>query len=132
MRIPAPAVVARSPLFSPSRGLSRRRSRVRAPSLPFFEVPANELTADARDVVNAHVDTLVAQLARIVADGVARGEFEATDPDATGRAIFDATARFHNPVHAPQWSNPGIDAAYERVRALVLNGLTPKRSRRAR
>jgi AcrR family transcriptional regulator len=91
-----------------------------------------ELTADARDVVKAHVDTLVAQLARIVADGVGRGEFEATDPDATGRAVFDATARFHNPAHAPEWSNPGIDAAYERVRALVLNGLTPKRSRRAR
>jgi AcrR family transcriptional regulator len=89
-----------------------------------------ELTADARDVVKAHVETLVAQLARIVADGVTRGEFETTDPAATGRAVFDATARFHNPAHAPEWSNPGIDAAYERVRALVLNGLTPKRSRR--
>jgi AcrR family transcriptional regulator len=90
-----------------------------------------ELTADARDVVKAHVDTLVAQLARIVADGVTRGEFETTDPAATGRAIFDATARFHNPAHAPEWSNPGIDAAFERVRGLVLNGLTRKRSRRA-
>ena len=37
-----------------------------------------------------------------------------------------------DPAHAPEWSNPGIDAAYERVRALVLNGLTLKRSRRAR
>ena len=90
-----------------------------------------ELAADARGVVKAHVDTLVAQLARIVADGVARGEFETTDPAATGRAVFDATARFHNPAHAPEWSNPGIDAAYERVRALVLNGLTPRRSRHA-
>ena len=91
-----------------------------------------ELTADAREVVKAHVDTLVTQLARIVADGVAREEFEPTDPDATGRAVFDATARFHNPAHAPEWSNPGIDAAYERVRALVLSGLAPRRSRRAR
>jgi AcrR family transcriptional regulator len=90
-----------------------------------------ELAADAREVVKAHVDTLVAQLAGIVADGVARGELEATDPAATGRAVFDATARFHNPAHAPEWSNPGIDAGYERVRALVLNGLTPRRSRRA-
>jgi hypothetical protein len=82
-------------------------------------------------VVKAHVDTLVAQLARIVTDGVARGELEAADPVGAGRAVFDATARFHNPAHAPEWSNPGIDAAYERVRALVLNGLTPGRSRRA-
>jgi hypothetical protein len=90
-----------------------------------------ELTADARDVVKAHVDNLVAQLAQIVADGVTQREFETTDPAATGRTVFDATARFHNPAHAPEWSNPGIDAAYERVRALVLNGLTRKKSRRA-
>jgi Tetracyclin repressor-like, C-terminal domain len=88
------------------------------------------LAADARQVVKAHVDTLVAQLARIVADGVARGEFEATGPAATARAVFDATARFHNPAHAPEWSKPGIDAAYEGVRALVLKGLTPRGSRR--
>jgi AcrR family transcriptional regulator len=87
-----------------------------------------ELTADTRDVVKAHVDTLVAQLARIVADGVARGEFEATEPDATGRAVFDATARFHNPIHAAEWSDPDIDAAYEGVRSLVLDGLTQARS----
>jgi AcrR family transcriptional regulator len=85
-----------------------------------------ELTATAREVVIAHVDTLVAQLARIIADGVAKGAFEAADPLATGRAIFDATARFHNPVHAPEWSDPGIDAAYEGVRALVLSGLTSR------
>ena len=91
-----------------------------------------ELTADAREVVKAHVETLVAQLARIVADGVARGEFAATNPAATGRAVFDATARFHNPAHAPEWSSPGSVAAYERVRALVLKGLTPTRSPRAR
>jgi AcrR family transcriptional regulator len=108
---------------------SKRRKALDDPELFATYI---ELAAEARDVVRAHVETLVAQLARIVADGVARGEFEATDPAATGRAIFDATARFHNPAHAPEWSNPGIDAAYERVRALVLNGLTPKTSRRAR
>jgi AcrR family transcriptional regulator len=90
-----------------------------------------ELTADARDVVKAHVDTLVAQLAGILADGIARGEFKAGDRLPTARAVFDATARFHNPAHAPEWSDPGIDAAYEGVRALVLDGLKPKRARRA-
>jgi AcrR family transcriptional regulator len=76
-----------------------------------------ELDAEARQVVKAHVDTLAAQLARIVADGVTREEFEATDPAATGRAVFDATARFHNPAHATEWSNPGIDAAPKRRRS---------------
>jgi AcrR family transcriptional regulator len=89
-----------------------------------------ELTASARDVVKAHVDTLVGQLARIIADGVAQGAFEkATDPLSAGRAVFDATARFHNPAHAPAWADPGIDAAYEAVRVLVLRGLEPKRPR---
>ncbi len=46
-----------------------------------------ELTADARDVVKAHVDTLVAQLARIIADGVARGAVREGDrPSGVRRA----------------------------------------------
>jgi AcrR family transcriptional regulator len=88
----------------------------------------NELAREAREVVRAHVDTLVAQLAGIVADGVARGELQAADPAAAGRAVFDATARFHNPVHAPEWSDPRIDAAVEGVWSLVLNGLAQGRS----
>jgi len=91
----------------------------------------NELASEAREVVRAHVDTLVAQLAGIVADGVARGELQAGDPAAAGRAVFDATARFHNPVHAPEWSDPRIDAAVEGVWSLVLNGLAQERSQGA-
>jgi AcrR family transcriptional regulator len=81
------------------------------------------LTADAREVVKSHVDTLVDQLARIVTDGVVQGEFTAEDPTATARAAFDATSRFHNPAHSAEWSDPQIDAAYAGVRSLVLRGL---------
>ena len=81
-----------------------------------------QLAADSRGVVRAHVDDLSGQLARIIADGVARGELTAADPATAGRAVFDATARFHNPTHAPEWSDPGIDAAYEGVRSLVPLG----------
>jgi AcrR family transcriptional regulator len=88
-----------------------------------------ELAANAREVVNTHVETLVAQLARIISDGVTRGEFEATNPPAAARAVFDATSRFHNPAHAAEWSSPGTDAAYEGVRALVLRALEPRHSR---
>jgi hypothetical protein len=89
------------------------------------------LAADARDVVMAHVDTLVGQLERIIADGVEQGVFEAAEPRRAARAVFDATARFHNPAHAAEWSDPGIDSVYEGVRALVLSGLTSRRSRRS-
>ena len=82
-----------------------------------------ELAAEAREVVNAHVDTLLAQLARIISDGVAHGEFEATDPAGTARAVFDATSRFHNPAHAADWASTRTATAYQHVRALVLRGL---------
>ena len=68
------------------------------------------LVAEAREGIRAHVDHLVGQLARIIAAGVTQGEFTVADPTAAGRAVFDATSRFHNPAHAPEWSDPGIDA----------------------
>jgi AcrR family transcriptional regulator len=90
------------------------------------------LTAEARDVVMAHVETLVSQLAGIIVDGIEEGAFEAAEPPAAARAVFDATARFHNPVHAAEWSDPEIDTAYEEVKGLVLAGLAPKRGRSRR
>ena len=105
---------------------SKRRKALDDPEL-FATYVA--LSADARDVVRAHVDTLVGQLERIITHGVAGGELEAADTACAARAVFDATTRFHNPAHAPQWSDPGIDAAYEGVRALVLDGLTREGSR---
>lgn len=81
------------------------------------------LTAQAREVVGAHVGTLLGQLAGIIADGVAEGVFDAADPADAARAVFDATARFHNPVNAAAWDRPGIDAEYAAVRSLVLAGL---------
>jgi AcrR family transcriptional regulator len=88
-----------------------------------------ELTADSRDVVKVHVETLIDQLARIIADGVAQREFSAPDPRAAARAAFDATSRFHNPAHAAEWSDPQIDNAYAGVRSLVLRGLAAPEGR---
>jgi AcrR family transcriptional regulator len=81
------------------------------------------IVGDSREVVQAHVETLSAQVAAIVADGVRRGEFAAVDPVATGRAIFSATARFHDPAHAAEWADPGVDLAFEEVWALIERGL---------
>jgi AcrR family transcriptional regulator len=85
-----------------------------------------ELTAEARGAVREHVEILTGQLAQIVADGAARGEFKVTDPAATGRAIFDATARFHNPAHRAEWGDPNITTAFEGVWALILTGLSER------
>lgn len=82
------------------------------------------LVAEAAEVTAGHVDELVAQLARVVADGVARGELVSDDPAVTARAVFDATGRFHNPAHRAEWASPAIDAEFEAVWALLLRGLT--------
>jgi AcrR family transcriptional regulator len=81
------------------------------------------LVGEAREVTARHVNDLAGHLARIIADGVARGELAVPDPTAAARAVLDATARFHNPAHAATWTDPGIDAAFDGVWMLVLRGL---------
>ena len=82
------------------------------------------LVEESSAAVQEHVEHLAASLTKIVADGVARGELVADDPAATGRAILDATARFHNPTHRQEWSDPKIDDQFEAVWSLLLKGLT--------
>jgi AcrR family transcriptional regulator len=128
-RISAPlAAAAAEPSPAPERlgrwlDLLVASKRGRALEDPELFATYLQLAADAREVVRAHIDDLVSQLARIIADGVIRGELAAADPATAGRAVFDATARFHNPAHAPEWTDPGIDAAFQAVRSLVLRGL---------
>ena len=85
-----------------------------------------ELSAQAREVILRHVDTLTGQLTQIIAAGVAAGEFAVADPQVTARAVFDATARFHHPAHAAEWLLPDIDECFEGVWSLVLTGLSPR------
>ena len=81
------------------------------------------IAEDAREVIREHVNDLVGQIARIIRDGVAEGAFRAADPEATAWAVFRATASFHHPVHAPEWRDPGIAAAFDGVWRLVMDGL---------
>ncbi|MFF6782544.1 hypothetical protein [Streptomyces sp. NPDC012510] len=45
------------------------------------------------------------------------------DPVTTARAVFHATARFHDPSYAPVWRQPDVEAQFEAVVELVLRGL---------
>jgi AcrR family transcriptional regulator len=83
-----------------------------------------EIFSETRGVVKDHIQMLIAQLERIIGDGVAAGVFSSDDPAATASAMFDAMARFHDPAHAGEWSEAGNDAAFERVYALLKAGLT--------
>jgi AcrR family transcriptional regulator len=97
--------------------------RGRATEDPELFATYSSLKAQAREVLRAHVDTLVGQAARIIADGVARGEFSVDDPAAAGRAILHATTRFYSPAHAAEWSDPSFGEAFEQVWRLLARGL---------
>ncbi|MFD8566308.1 TetR family transcriptional regulator [Streptomyces sp. NPDC059639] len=81
------------------------------------------LTTENSEVVDAHIAELLGQLTTIVEQGVAQGEFDVPDTTATVRAIFEATAHFHDPVHAPEWTRPDAQAAFGAVVDLVMRGI---------
>lgn len=103
--------------------LLRELKRKKARDDPELFATYSNLVADARDVVRMHVETLASQIARILADGMEQGAFTIEDPVTAGWAVLNATAKFHNPIHASEWSDPGNDAAFEGVWALLLGGL---------
>ena len=69
------------------------------------------LAAESGDVIQRHVDHLIAQLTQIVGD------------DKLATAMFDATARFHDPRHAAEWGEPGVDEAFEGVWVLLAQAI---------
>ncbi len=81
------------------------------------------LAQDAREVVNAHKDRLLDQVARILFEGVEQGVFHIRDIDGTARAIFDATTRFHHPAHSDEWTDPTLAARTDALLDLLLKGL---------
>ena len=73
----------------------------------------------AREVVDAHVATLRAQLADIIESGVVSGEFSPTNVDETARAVLDATARFHHPHHVLEAASRDAAGEVQAARAVV-------------
>jgi len=82
-----------------------------------------QVLMDDSTVVEEHVAHLVAQLREIIAEGVEEGRFSVDDPGAAAQAVFDATARFHDPAYADQWQKPAIRAEFTAVSDLLLRGL---------
>jgi AcrR family transcriptional regulator len=97
--------------------------RRRAAEDPELFAAYRTLAADAQSVAAAHVNELVELAATIIRAGVKEGAFRAENPVAAGRAMLFATSRFHHPAHAAEWTDPAIDATYNEVWRLLLNGL---------
>jgi AcrR family transcriptional regulator len=104
--------------------------RRRAADDPELFTAYRTLAADAKSVVAAHIDGLVGLVAKVIASGVEEGTFRTVDPVSAGRAVLVATSRFHHPAHAAEWADPAIDAAYDDVWRLLIDGLcVPKGTR---
>ncbi len=101
--------------------MKRRRLR----DDPEFFAAYCVLAADARAVVGQHVDHLLAQVTAMVREGISRGEFDAPDAEAAARGVLLATAHFHHPAHAADWTRfeTDMDARFEEVWAIVRRGL---------
>jgi AcrR family transcriptional regulator len=87
------------------------------------------LAREACEVVQAHKDRLVGQVAHILSDGVRQGVFQIADPQVTARAVFDATTRYHHPAHSDDWSDPQTPARIDALLTLLLRGLEAPRKR---
>lgn len=103
--------------------------RRRASEDPELFAAYRTLAQGAQSVVTGHIDELVALVATIIRSGVKEGAFRAVDPVAAARAVLLATSRFHHPAHAAEWTDPTIDAAYDQVWQLLMNGLRVKKRR---
>jgi AcrR family transcriptional regulator len=83
------------------------------------------LVAENSHTVEAHLSTLTAQIARILQDGIHQGEFADRPAETGARAVFQATAHFHDPGHAAEWADAARSTAdFEALWALLHAGLT--------
>lgn len=120
---PAPQRLRR--LFDTLIAVKRRR----AADDPELFAAYRTLAADAQSVVAAHVEELIGLAATIIRSGVKEGTFRAVDPGSAGRAVLFATSHFHHPLHAAEWRNPDIDASYNDVWKMLMDGLRVTKSR---
>jgi AcrR family transcriptional regulator len=104
--------------------IATKREKARAD--PEVFAVSRALFAEVPDVVTRHIETLVGQIRLILEDGVRDGDFAIADTQAVAQAMFDAAVSFHNPQHAAEWHSPDIDAAFERVWALLMAGIAAK------
>ncbi|MDF2683261.1 MAG: TetR family transcriptional regulator [Brevibacillus sp.] len=80
-------------------------------------------TQDSVEIVKAHVNHLVMQIAAIVEQGIQSEEFKPGQSEVIAKSIFLATSRFHHPAHAKQWLAEEEEDDFQAVWELLLRGL---------
>jgi AcrR family transcriptional regulator len=125
-RSPAPKRLRQ--LFDALIGVKRRR----AAADPELFTAYRSLSAETQSITAAHLDELVRLSAAIIRSGIEEGAFRHVDPVAASQAILSATSRFHHPAHAMEWADPKIDAVYDDVWRILMQGLSVEKGVRRR
>ncbi|WP_460065428.1 TetR family transcriptional regulator [Streptomyces sp. YKOK-I1] len=81
------------------------------------------LTKESGEVVREHIADLTGQLGTIITAGVEAGAFDVPDPATAARAVFHATARFHDPGYLTVWERPEAQGDFEALVDLLVRGL---------
>ena len=116
-KLPAPQRLTR--WFDTLR-LGKRRKLLDDPEL--FRIYL-QVTEQAHEVVGEHVASLLSQVQRIIADGIASGEFSSDlRPRLAARAFLQGTVQFHHPAMITQLPAP-TSAEGHAVLGLLLTGL---------
>jgi AcrR family transcriptional regulator len=125
---PGPAPKRLRQLFDTLIGAKRRR----AAADPELFTAYRSLAAETQSVAAAHVDELVGLGAAIIGSGIEEGVFRHVDPVAASQAILFATSRFHHPAHAMEWADPKIDAVFDDVWRMLMQGLSLEKNLRVK
>jgi AcrR family transcriptional regulator len=83
----------------------------------------NVICEERMDLVEAHKQTEQVLLARMLAQGVASGEFAVDDPDDTAVALMSAMTLFCMPLLMPLYPLEVFEQRADAVVRLILNGI---------
>jgi len=75
--------------------------------------------------VEAHCNSMVGYLARLIADGVKSGEFRAVEPEIFAQTAFDASAKFIHPTLIAHNADRDQLDQVTRITDLILAALRP-------
>lgn len=121
---PGPAPKRLRQLFDTLIGAKRRRAAVD----PELFTAYRSLAAETQSVAATHVEELIRLGAAIIRSGIEEGSFRQVDPVAASQAILFATSRFHHPAHFMEWADQKIDAVYDDVWRILMQGLSAERN----
>ncbi|MEH3146955.1 MAG: TetR/AcrR family transcriptional regulator [Methylobacterium frigidaeris] len=83
--------------------------------------------SESWDVCRVHVDRITDVFARVVAEGISKGEFAAQDPAVAGRCIHTAILRFCHPLLVVKCSEDDLAPELDAMIAFVLAALRAPR-----